>query len=154
MPGCSFRFYGWLWARHERLPESEIDAVKLGGTGDLTGTDAVVWETTRGISYVYLATEDGDGFVVKAGRQFETVATNTMTAQSFIASPIAVANELYLRSRTHLLRISGKIAQRSAVRSVSEASAASCRTTPLSRPAADRWKSRGVPAPGRRIPRP
>ena len=26
-------------------------AVRLGRTGDLTGTDAVVWETTRGTSY-------------------------------------------------------------------------------------------------------
>jgi outer membrane protein assembly factor BamB len=133
-------------------------AVRLGRTGDLTGTDAIVWETTRGTSYtaspalhdgrlyviadngmlnvfdaatgepkyiqqrlpkpynfkasplvangrVYLATEEGDVVVVKAGDQFEILATNTLADQSFIASPIAVGNDLFLRSRTHLFRI-------------------------------------------------
>ena len=136
-------------------------AVKLGRTGDLTGTDAVVWQTERGTAYtaspalhdgrvyviadngmmsvfnattgepayvqtrlpkaynfkasplvvgdrVYLATEEGDVVVVKAGDTHEVLATNTLTDQSFIASPIAVGNDLYLRSRTHLFRISGK----------------------------------------------
>ena len=133
-------------------------AVRLGGTGDLTGTDAVVWETTRGTSYtaspslyegrlyviadngmlsvidaatgtphylqqrlpkpynfkasplvvndrVYLATEEGDVVVVKTGNTYEVLATNTLTDQSFIASPIAVDGALYLRSRTHLFKI-------------------------------------------------
>lgn len=134
-------------------------SVRLGRTGDLTGTDAIAWEATRGTSYtaspalldgrlyviadngmlsvfdagtgqphylqtrlpkpynfkasplivgdrVYLATEEGDVVVVKTGNQFEVLATNTLTDQSFIASPIAVGNDLYLRSRTHLFRIS------------------------------------------------
>jgi outer membrane protein assembly factor BamB len=55
---------------------------------------------------VYLATEEGDVVVVKTGNQFEVLATNTLTDQSFIASPIAIGNDLYLRSRTHLFRIS------------------------------------------------
>ena len=133
-------------------------AVRLGRSGDLTGTDAIVWETVRGTSYtaspalhngllyviadngmlnvfdaatgtahyvqqrlpkpynfkasplvannhVYLATEEGDVVVVKAGPTFEVAATNTLTDQSFIASPIAVGDDLYLRSRTHLFRI-------------------------------------------------
>ena len=133
-------------------------AVRLGRTGDLTGTDAIVWETTRGTSYtaspslhegrlyviadngmltvfdaatgtphylqqrlpkpynfkasplvvndrVYLATEEGDVVVVKAGDTYEVLATNTLTDQSFIASPIAVDDALYLRSRTHLFKI-------------------------------------------------
>ncbi|HJR59965.1 MAG TPA: PQQ-binding-like beta-propeller repeat protein [Vicinamibacterales bacterium] len=135
-------------------------AVRLGRTGDLTGTDAIVWETTRGTSYtaspavyagrlyiiadngmmsvfdaatgtphylqqrlprpynfkasplvvndrVYLATEEGEVVVVKAGNAFEVLATNTLTDQSFIASPIVVENELFLRSRTHLFKIGG-----------------------------------------------
>jgi outer membrane protein assembly factor BamB len=133
-------------------------AIRLGRTGDLTGTDAVVWESTRGTSYtaspalhenrlyviadngmlsvfnaatgephylqtrlpkpynfkasplvasgrVYLATEEGDVVVVKAGSSFEVLATNTLADQSFIASPIAVGKDLFLRSRTHLFRI-------------------------------------------------
>jgi outer membrane protein assembly factor BamB len=133
-------------------------AVRLGRSGDLTGTDAVAWETVKGTSYtaspalhdgrlyviaddgmlsvfdartgqphylqtrlpepynfkasplvasgrVYLATEEGDVVVVKAGSTFEVMATNTLTDQSFVASPIAVGNDLILRSRTHLFRI-------------------------------------------------
>ena len=133
-------------------------AIRLGRTGDLTGTDAVVWESTRGTSYtaspalhenrlyviadngmlsvfnaatgephylqtrlpkpynfkasplvasgrVYLATEEGDVVVVKAGNSYEVLATNTLADQSFIASPIALGNDLFLRSRTHLFRI-------------------------------------------------
>lgn len=139
----------------------KLMSVRLGRTGDLTGTDAVAWETVRGTSYtaspalhdgrlyvvadngqvsvfnaatgvphylqtrlpkpynfkasplivgdrVYLATEEGDVVVLKAGASFEVLATNTLTDQSFIASPIAVGNDLYLRSRTHLFRISAK----------------------------------------------
>ena len=139
----------------------KLMAVRLGRTGDLTGTDAIVWETTRGTSYtaspalhdgklyvisdnaqmsvfnaatgephymqtrlpkpynfkasplivgdrVYLATEEGDVVVVKTGQQFEVLATNTLTDQSFIASPIALGTDLYLRSRTHLFRIAAK----------------------------------------------
>ncbi len=55
---------------------------------------------------VYLATEEGEVVVVKTGNQFEVLATNTLTDQSFIASPIAIGNDLYLRSRTHLFGIS------------------------------------------------
>ena len=137
----------------------KLMAVKLGRTGDLTGTDAIAWETVRGTSYtaspalhegrlyviadngqmsvfnastgvpaylqtrlpkpynfkasplvvrdrVYLATEEGDVVVVKAGDTHDILATNTLTDQSFIASPIAMGNDLYLRSRTHLFRIS------------------------------------------------
>lgn len=135
-------------------------AIRLGRTGDLTGTDSVVWETTRGTSYtaspalhdgrlyviadngmmsvfdaatgtphylqqrlprpynfkasplvvndrVYLATEEGDVVVVKAGSTFEVLATNTLADQSFIASPIVIGDDLFLRSRTHLFRIGG-----------------------------------------------
>jgi len=60
------------------------------------------------VDRVYLATEEGDVVVVKTGAQFEVLATNTLTDQSFIASPIAVGNDLYLRSRTDLFRISAK----------------------------------------------
>ena len=138
--------------------DPRIMAVKLGRTGDLTGTAAIVWESTRGTSYtgspalhegrvyvfsdngllsvfdaatgkphylqarlpeayatkssplvvgdrVYLATEQGDVVVVRAGNALEVLATNRLTNQSFIASPIAVDGTLYLRSRTHLFAI-------------------------------------------------
>jgi outer membrane protein assembly factor BamB len=139
--------------------DPRLMAVRLGRTGDLTGTDAIVWEATRGLSYtpspvlhegklylltdngqvscldaatgkafyqqtrlpkpynfkaspiaaagrLYLASEDADVIVLKLGETFEVLGTNTLTDQSFIASPIVAGNDLYLRSRTHLFRIS------------------------------------------------
>ena len=134
-----------------------IMAIRLGGTGDLTGTDAVVWSTSRGAPYtpspllhdgrlyvvtdngrlsafvpetgeplfherlpkpynfkaspvgadgkLYLASENEDVIVVQMGDRFEVLATNTLSGQSFIASPIIVGGDIYLRSRTHLFRI-------------------------------------------------
>lgn len=139
--------------------DPKLMAVRLGRTGDLTGTDAIAWETTRGLSYtpspvlhdgklylltdngqvscldaatgkpfyqqerlpkpynfkasplaaagrLYLASEEGDVIVLKLGETLEVLGTNTLTDQSFIASPIVAENDLYLRSRTHLFRIS------------------------------------------------
>lgn len=54
---------------------------------------------------LYLATEDEDVVVVRMGDTFEVLATNTLKGQSFIASPVIVDGDIYLRSRTHLFRI-------------------------------------------------
>lgn len=56
-------------------------------------------------SKLYLATEEGDVVVVKMGDTFEVLATNELIDQSFIASPVIVDGDIYLRSRTHLFRI-------------------------------------------------
>jgi outer membrane protein assembly factor BamB len=135
-----------------------IMAIRLGRTGNLTGTDAIAWSTARGAAYtpspvlhenrlyvvtdsgllsnfnattgeplyqqqrlpqaynfkasplgvngkLYLATEEGDVVVVRMGDRFEVLATNTLTDQSFIASPIIADGDIYLRSQTHLFRI-------------------------------------------------
>jgi outer membrane protein assembly factor BamB len=138
----------------------KLIAMRLGGTGDLTDTDAVVWDTTRGTSYtpspvlhdgmlyvltdsgmlsnldartgtphyqqvrlpkpynfkaspvmagdkLYLATEDEDVVVVRPGPKFDVIATNTLTDESFIATPAVAHGDLFLRSRTALYRING-----------------------------------------------
>ena len=138
--------------------DPKLMAIRLGRTGDLTGTDAVLWEATRGLSYtpspvlhddilylltdngqlsalnaktgaphyqqqrlpkpynfkaspiavngrLYLASEDEDVVVVKMGPTYEVLATNTLADQSFIATPVPAGGDLYLRSRTHLFRI-------------------------------------------------
>ena len=54
---------------------------------------------------LYLATEEGDVVVVRMGDEFEVLATNVMDGHSFIASPVIVDGDIYLRSRTHLFRI-------------------------------------------------
>ena len=133
-------------------------AIRLGGEGDVTGTERVVWTEDRGMSYtaspvihdgvlytitdtamvsafdiesgkplyhqvrlpkpynikaspvvagghIYFATEEGDVVVAKTGPELEIVATNTLTDQSFIASPVMPGGEIFLRSRTHLIKI-------------------------------------------------
>ena len=57
---------------------------------------------------LYLATEDGDVVVVKMGEKFEILATNTLTDEVFIATPVIAAGELYLRSQTALFCIAEK----------------------------------------------
>lgn len=75
--------------QQERLPRSyNFKASPVGANGRL-----------------YLATEEGDVVVVAMGDQFEVLETNSLSDQSFIASPIIVDGAIYLRSRTHLFRI-------------------------------------------------
>ena len=55
---------------------------------------------------LYFATEEEDVVVVRMGDALDVLATNTLSGQSFIASPVIVDDAIYLRSRTHLFRIS------------------------------------------------
>ncbi|HEX5965724.1 MAG TPA: PQQ-binding-like beta-propeller repeat protein [Pyrinomonadaceae bacterium] len=141
--------------------DPKLMAIKLGRDGDLTGSDAIVWSHTRGLSYtaspvlhdnklyvvtdngvisafnattgepyysqtrlpksymlksspvgangkLYLAMEDGDVVVLKMGEKFEVIATNHLTDQIFIATPVIAAGELYLRGQNTLFCISEK----------------------------------------------
>ena len=51
---------------------------------------------------LYLATEDSDVVVVKMGETFEVLATNTLPEQVFIASPVIVGGEIFLRSQNNI----------------------------------------------------
>lgn len=55
---------------------------------------------------IYLASESGVVTIVKMSEQFEVIAANTLADQFFVASPVIVAGDLYLRSKTHLFCIS------------------------------------------------
>lgn len=57
---------------------------------------------------LYIATEDGDVVVLKMGEKFEVIATNHLTDQIFIATPVIAAGELYLRGQNTLFCISEK----------------------------------------------
>jgi len=57
---------------------------------------------------LYLATEDGDVVVLKMGEKFEVIATNHLTDQVFIATPVIAAGDLYLRGQNTLFCISEK----------------------------------------------
>jgi outer membrane protein assembly factor BamB len=55
---------------------------------------------------LYLATEDGDVVVLKMGEKFEVIATNTLTDQVFIATPVIAGGDLFLRGQNKLFCIS------------------------------------------------
>ena len=57
---------------------------------------------------LYMASEDSDVIVVKAGEKFEVLATNTLTGQFFIATPAIVDGEIFLRGQNTLFCISDK----------------------------------------------
>ncbi|HEX6186736.1 MAG TPA: PQQ-binding-like beta-propeller repeat protein [Pyrinomonadaceae bacterium] len=57
---------------------------------------------------LYLATEDGDVVVLRMGEKLEVIATNTLSDQVFIASPVIAQGDLLLRSQNTLFCISGK----------------------------------------------
>ncbi len=133
-------------------------AIRLGGIGDLTGSDSVIWSNDRGNSYtpspvlyddklylltdkgliscldaktgepyyqqsrlpgphnfkaspvgadgkLYLASENGDVFVLKMGPELEVIATNTLADQVFISSPAIADGNLFLRSEKYLFCI-------------------------------------------------
>ena len=141
--------------------DPRLMAIKLGKEGDLTGTDSIVWNHTRGLAYtaspvlhdnklyvitdngllsafnattgepyysqvrlpqtynfkaspvaangkLYLATEHGDVVVVRMGEKFEVLATNTLTDQVFIATPVIAGGEIFLRGQNTLFCISEK----------------------------------------------
>jgi outer membrane protein assembly factor BamB len=53
---------------------------------------------------LYFFSQDGTTTVLKPGRTFETLATNTL-ASGFMASPAASGKAFYLRTKTHLYRV-------------------------------------------------
>ncbi len=82
-------------------------AIRLGGEGDLTGTDAILWQNQRGNSYtpspvlhdgkLYVLTDNGtiSCFDAKTGKAFYTQA-RLPKSYSFKASPVAANGKLYL----------------------------------------------------------
>ena len=57
---------------------------------------------------LYLASEDGDVVILKMGEKYEVLATNTLQDQLFIASPVIINGEIFLRGQNTLFCISEK----------------------------------------------
>jgi len=53
---------------------------------------------------MYFCSQEGSTLVVKPGRTLDVLATNTLSG-SFMASPAADGNALFLRTKTHLYRV-------------------------------------------------
>jgi outer membrane protein assembly factor BamB len=77
-------------------------------------TGKVIWTERIGGKYaaspifadgrLYFFSQDGTTTVLKPGRSFEVLATNTL-AGGFMASPAADGKALFLRTKTHLYRV-------------------------------------------------
>lgn len=88
-----------------------LQAIRLGRTGDLTDTDAIVWENTRGNSYtpspvlhngiLYLLTDSGmlSAFDAKSGKAHYQQQRLPKPYQ-FKASPVGANGKLYLATET------------------------------------------------------
>jgi outer membrane protein assembly factor BamB len=51
---------------------------------------------------IYICSREGNTIVLKHGREFEVLATNSLDEQTIDATPAIVGNELILRGQTHL----------------------------------------------------
>jgi len=72
-------------------------AVKLGREGDLTGTDAIVWQNQRGNSYTASPVlHDGKLYVLTDSGMLSCF--DAKTGKPFKASPVGVNGKLYLAS--------------------------------------------------------
>jgi outer membrane protein assembly factor BamB len=81
-------------ATGHRLYQQRLDETPLGFSASPIGAGG----------YVYMASEDGDVFVVKAGKTFEIVARNDMN-EALMATPAAAGGMLIIRGRSHLVAI-------------------------------------------------
>jgi outer membrane protein assembly factor BamB len=64
---------------------------------------------------IYFASEDGVMFVVRAGTRFELLARNDMK-EMLLATPAVVGDTMLVRTRTHVVAVSGTTAKRVASR--------------------------------------
>ena len=89
--------------------DPKLMAIRLGRTGNLTGTDAVLWEATRGLSYtpspvlhdgiLYLLTDNGQLSALNAATGAPHYQQQRLPKPyNFKASPLAVNGRLYLAS--------------------------------------------------------
>jgi outer membrane protein assembly factor BamB len=77
-----------------RLYQQRLDETPLGFSASPIGAGG----------HVYMASEDGDVFVVRAGRTFDLVARNDMN-EALMATPAVAGNVLIIRGRSHVFAI-------------------------------------------------
>jgi len=112
------------WKRRQAVPQIPSSLLigdmifMVSDTGAITCLDAVtgaeIWkEHVKGRfaasplyadGRIYCFTKEGKTIVLKAGRKFELLATNTLDS-GFMASPAVAGKALLLRTKTHLYRI-------------------------------------------------
>jgi outer membrane protein assembly factor BamB len=80
---------------------AEVYKARVGGGGNTFSSSPLA---SQGV--VYLLSEDGDAFVLRAGDKYEELAKNSLGEMS-LASPAADGDSLYVRTQTKLYRIKG-----------------------------------------------
>jgi outer membrane protein assembly factor BamB len=96
--------------------EPKLMAIRLGREGDLSGTDAVLWSQTRGMSYtpspvlyenkLYTLTDNGmlSCFNATTGEPYYHQKRLPM-ADNFKASPVGAGDKLYLASESGVVTV-------------------------------------------------
>lgn len=79
---------------------TEIYKARVGGGGHTFSSSPLA---SQGL--VYLISEDGEGFVLRAGDKYDEISKNTLGEMS-LATPAADGASLYVRTQTKLYRIS------------------------------------------------
>ena len=78
---------------------AEIYKARVGGGGHTFSSSPVASQ-----GRIYLLSEDGDTFVLRAGDKYDEIAKNSLGEMS-LATPAADADSLYVRTQTKLYRI-------------------------------------------------
>jgi outer membrane protein assembly factor BamB len=91
------RWQGILRAFDARTGE-RLYQQRLGDGGAFTAS------TIAGDGKLYMANEDGDVFVIKAGRTFEQLAKNTL-GESLFATPAISEGVVYFRTSRSLIAV-------------------------------------------------
>jgi outer membrane protein assembly factor BamB len=96
--------------------DPKLMALRVDGTGDISGTERVLWSQTRGLSYtaspvlhedkLYALTDNGfmSCFNVKTGEPYYQ-QTRLPQADTFKASPLGVAGRLYVASENGVVTV-------------------------------------------------
>ncbi len=79
----------------------EVYKARMGGGGHTFSSSPLASE-----GLIYLTSEDGEGFVLRAGDKYDEISKNSLGEMS-LASPAADADSLYVRTQTKLYRIAG-----------------------------------------------
>jgi outer membrane protein assembly factor BamB len=79
----------------------EVYKARVGGGGNTFSSSPLA---SQGL--VYLVSEDGDAFVLRAGDKYDEVSKNSLGEMS-LATPAADEDSLYVRTQTKLYRIKG-----------------------------------------------
>ena len=87
------------WRRYDAKTGERLYQERLGGKGGAFSASPVAAD-----GKIYLTSEDGDVFVVKAGRTYELLATNPV-GEVLMATPAIADGVLYIRGMKHVIAI-------------------------------------------------